>query len=100
MFLVIYRNQLRQGKTIKDFKDWWKTRMPARKKWGADSQEIYTPLYGEARIVFTKYKIESLDKWHKAVASPEGLQIIDSLDEIIDTAVTTVEIMSEVDLTE
>ncbi|MGQ9844627.1 MAG: hypothetical protein ACUVQN_00195 [Caldisericia bacterium] len=98
MYYVIYRDRLKEGKTLDDFKKWLDEFMPIQKEWGAIDYNVYKPLYGEANIFYVRYTVESLDKWKKGLESPLGKALIDAISKIIDIAHVDVEVMEKIEI--
>ena len=97
MFSIIYKNTLKAGKSIEDFKKWLKQNWPVHQKLGALEMEVYQSLYyGEAGIFFVKYKLKSLDKYLEGLTTAEGEKMLKSLSEILETTQTTSEVIVEI----
>jgi hypothetical protein len=98
MYYIIYKDRLKQGKTIKDFENWLRDYMPIQNDWGAIDFDIYKPLYGSADVFYVKYTVESLDKWNSGLASPMGARLITAISEIIEIPKVEVNIMERVEV--
>ena len=98
MYYIIYKDKLKEGKTIDDFKAWLNEFMPIQREWGAKDYDVYKPLYGEANIFYVRYTVESLDKWKKGLESDMGKALIEAISKIIDIAHVEVEVMEKIDI--
>jgi hypothetical protein len=98
MYYVIYKDKLKQGKTMENFKNWLREYMPIQNDWGAKDFDVYKPLYGSSDIFYVKYTVESLDKWNNGLASPMGKRLIEAISEVIDVSKVEVSIMEKVDI--
>jgi hypothetical protein len=98
MYYVIYKDKLKQGKTMENFKNWLREYMPIQNDWGAKDFDVYKPLYGSSDIFYVKYTVESLDKWNNGLASPMGKRLIEAISEVIDISKVEVSIMEKVDI--
>lgn len=92
MYYVIYMDVLREGKTLKDLKALLEEKWSVHEGWGAKKMDVYTPLYGEAGVVYVRYELESLDEWNKGITSKEGEELVKDLDKVIDVKQTYIEV--------
>lgn len=50
MYYIIYKDKLKQGKTMEDFTNWLREYMPIQNDWGAKDFDVYKPLYGPSDV--------------------------------------------------
>ena len=96
MYFVIHKSLIRPGKTLEELKLWMRQHDATLAKWGAVEADLYRPLFGESNLFFMRYKLKSIDQWHKAFQSPEGQKILESLGEVLDLSSTTIYVMEEI----
>jgi len=98
MYYIIYKDKLKQGKTIEDFTNWLREYMPIQNDWGAIDFDVYKPLYGSSDIFYVKYSVESLDKWNNGLQSPMGKRLIEAISDVIEISKVEVNIMEKVNV--
>ena len=100
MYYIIYKDRLKEGKSMEDFKNWLREYMPIQREWGAKDFNVYKPLYGESNVFYVRYTVESLDKWKKGLESSMGKRLIEAINRIIDVAHVEVEVMEKIDMSD
>lgn len=92
MFYVTYRNVLRPGKTLDDYRRGLKNVWPTLQSWGASSMELFEKLYDESGAFYSRYTIESLDKWNANLQSPSFREMSKHLNDVLDLSKSEVEV--------
>jgi hypothetical protein len=98
MYYVIYKDKLKQGKTMEDFKNWLRKYMPIQNDWGAIDFDVYKPIYGQSDVFYVRYSVESLDKWNNGLASPMGKRLIEAISDVIEISRVEVSIMEKIEI--
>ncbi len=101
MYFVTYRNVLRADKTLDDYRKGLKHVWPILKEWGATHVEMYQPLYDESGAFYSRYTVDSLDRWNENLHSPRFDEMLRHLADVLDLAqsqvTTTVAIDTGID---
>lgn len=97
MYYVTYRNVLRPRATIDDYRKGLTNVWPTLKSWGAVTVEMYQELYDESGAFYTRYNIESLDKWNVHVTSDEFNTMLKHLENILDLSMSEVTVAVSMD---
>jgi len=92
MYYVTYRNVLQPKMTMEVYRQGLKRVWPSLREWGAISVEMFQELYDESGAFYTRYSIESLDKWNRHVMSPEFDVMLKNLDSILDLSQSEVSV--------
>ena len=92
MYFVTYRNVLRPRVTLDDYRKGLQHVWPTLKSWGALSVDMYRELYDESGAFYTRYTIDSLDKWNEHVTSDEFNNMLKHLENLLDLSMSEVAI--------
>jgi hypothetical protein len=90
MYYVTYRNVLRPGKSLEEYRQGLSRVWPTLKEWGATHAEMYQDLYDESGAFFTRYTIQSLDKWNEHMTSPAFGTMLHHLEHVLDLSLSEV----------
>ena len=86
VYFVTYRNVLRPGKTLDDYRRGLKHVWPILQEWGATRLEMYQPLYDESGAFYSRYTVGSLDRWNENLRSPRFDEMLRHLADVLDLA--------------
>ncbi len=92
MYYVTYRNVLRPRKTLDDYRRGLQHVWPTLQSWGALGVEMYQELYEESGSFYTRYTIDSLDRWNRHVTSDEFNQMLEHLEHVLDLSMSEVSV--------
>ncbi len=90
MYYVTYRNVLRPNKTLDDYRKGLQHVWPTLNSWGALGVEMFQELYDESGAFFTRYTIDSLDRWNQHVTSHEFDDMLEHLEHVLDLSMSEV----------
>jgi len=98
MYYIIYKDKLKQGKTMEDFTNWLRKYMPIQNDWGAKDFDVYKSLYGPSDVFYVRYSVESLDNWNNGLQSPMGKRLIEAISDVIEISRVEVSIMEKIEI--
>lgn len=84
MYSVTYKNKLKQGKDLGDFKKWLKSFWIIQQTWGAETVHYWFEEDGEDDIFFCEYLVQDIKRWNRLAIQFAASSFIHDLEQIVD----------------
>lgn len=90
MYYVTYRNVLRPGKSLDDYRQGLAKVWPTLQSWGATHVEMFHELFDESGAFYTRYSVGSLDSWNEHLVTDEFFTMLRHLEHTLDLSMSEV----------
>jgi len=90
LYSITYKNKLKHGKSLKDFKIWLKSFWTIQQTWGAQTVHFWSGEEGEDDIVFCEYLVQDIRRWNRQAMRFAASSFIRDLGQIAETNRITV----------
>jgi hypothetical protein len=91
MYCVTYRNVLRDGMRLSDFRKWVRTFWEVQQAWGAQTVTFWTEKEGPRRLLFCQYLVDDVGRWNRRAIRASSTDVVRELERIVETNRITVQ---------
>ena len=85
MYYIIIEGNFRPEKDFRHFLGWFDHYRDEQKRWGVLSAQVFASWFGGSRQFICLYGVDSIDRWSAGQDTPEGLEAIIAVGEVVDT---------------
>ena len=96
MYYIAIEGNFPPGKDVRHFLVWFEKYRDEQKRWGVLSAKVFGSWFGGSRQFMCLYGVESIDRWSAGQDTPQGLQAIIAVGEVVDIKSLRFRVLKEI----